>query len=337
MNIQTLNQLIAEDYIKVNKHPMADLFIYNYTATAQYERLWNEWTLACRGLIMDAEFNIVARPFPKFFNLEELVDASIPNELFEVYEKMDGSLGILYWIDNEALVATRGSFVSEQAIVATELLHTKYADSIPFLDKTKTYLFEIIYPENRIVLDYGTERKLVLLAIIDIQTGDEFPLEDIGFEIVKKYDGLNDLQKLKALEEDNREGFVVKFKNGYRLKVKFEEYQRIHKIVTQVSTLSIWEYIKEGQDLTPILEKVPDEFYEWVKATHAELLKNYAEIEVQAQKDFKVLENRKETALYFLTCEYPAILFKMLDNQEYSSIIWKLLKPVYQKPFADIP
>ena len=118
--------------------------------------------------------------------------------------------------------------------------------------------------------------------------------------------------------------------------MKFEEYQRIHKIVTQVSTLSIWEYIKEGQDLTPILEKVPDEFYEWVKATHAELLENYAEIEAQAQKDFKVLENRKETALYFLTCEYPAILFKMLDNQEYSSIIWKLLKPVYQKPFADI-
>ena len=343
MNIQTLQQLITEDYIKVNKHPTADLFIYNYTATAQYERLWNEWTLACRGLIMDAEFNIVARPFPKFFNLEELVDVSIPNEPFEVYEKVDGSLGILYWVDNEALVATRGSFVSEQAIVATELLNTKYADSIPFLDKTKTYLFEIIYPENRIVLDYGTERKLVLLAIIDTQTGDEFPVETFyktslhktSLPIVKKYDGLNDLQQLKALEEDNREGFVVKFKSGYRLKVKFEEYQRIHKIVTQVSTLSIWEYIKEGQDLTPILEKVPDEFYEWVKATHAELLKNYAEIEAQAQKDFRVLENRKETALYFLTCEYPAILFKMLDNQEYSSIIWKLLKPVYQKPFAE--
>ena len=337
MNIQTLQQLIAEDYIKVNKHPMADLFIYNYTATAQYERLWNEWTLACRGLIMDANFNIVARPFPKFFNLEELIEVSIPNEPFEVYEKMDGSLGILYWIDNEVFIATRGSFVSEQALVAAELLNTKYADSILFLDRTKTYLFEIIYPENRIVLDYGTERKLVLLAIIDTQTGDEFPLEDIGFETVKKYDGLNDLQKLKALEEDNREGFVVKFKNGYRLKVKFEEYQRIHKIVTQVSTLSIWEYIKEGQDLTPILEKVPDEFYEWVKATHADLLKNYAEIEAKAQKDFKVLENRKETALYFLTCEHPAILFKMLGNQEYSSIIWKLLKPVYQKPFADIP
>jgi tRNA splicing ligase len=336
MNIKTLQQLIAEDYIKVNKHPSADLFIYNYTATAQYEQVWNEWTLACRGLIMDGDFNIVARPFAKFFNLEELSDVTIPNESFEVFEKLDGSLGILYWIDNEAYIGTRGSFVSEQAIVATELLQTKYAASIPLLDKTKTYLFEIIYPENRIVVHYGDERKLVLLAIIDTASGEELPLEDIGFEIVKKYDGLNDLQKLKALEEDNREGFVVKFKNGFRLKVKFEEYQRIHKIVTQISNLSIWEYVKGGQDLTPILEKVPDEFYDWVKATHAKLLADFAEIEAQAKKEFKVLGNRKETAFYFLTCQYPTILFKMLDNQDYSPIIWKLLKPVFQKPFADI-
>jgi RNA ligase len=341
MNIQNLQQLIADDYIKVNKHPSADLFIYNYTATAQYEQVWNEWTLACRGLIMDGGFNIVARPFAKFFNLEELThDQLIPNESFEVYEKMDGSLGILYWIENaecrpKAFIATRGSFVSEQAIVATELLQTKYVASIPLLDKTKTYLFEIIYPENRIVVHYGDERKLVLLAIIDTASGDELPLEDVGFEIVKKYDGLNDLHKLKALEEDNREGFVVKFKNGFRLKVKFEEYQRIHKIITQVSNLSIWEYVKEGQDLTPILEKVPDEFYDWVKATHAKLLADYAEIEAQAKSEFKVLESRKETAFYFLTCQYPTVLFKMLDNQDYSPIIWKLLKPVFQKPFAD--
>jgi tRNA splicing ligase len=350
MNIKTLQQLISDDYIKVNKHPSADLFIYNYTATAQYEQVWNEWTLACRGLIMDADFNVIARPFPKFFNLEEYNSPLTPRggileEIpplgvrglpFEVYEKLDGSLGILYYIDNQACIASRGSFVSEQAIAATELLQTKYADSIPLLDKTKTYLFEIIYPENRIVVHYGDERKLVLLAIIDTASGDEFPLEDIGFEIVKKYDGLNDLYKLKALEEDNKEGFVVKFKSGFRLKVKFEEYQRIHKIVTQISNVSIWEYVKEGKDLTPILEKVPDEFYAWVKATHAKLLADYAEIEAQAKSEFKVLENRKETAFYFLTCQHPTILFKMLDSQDYSPIIWKLLKPVFQKPFADI-
>jgi T4 RnlA family RNA ligase len=344
MNIKELNQLIADGYINVNKHPNADLYIYNYSQKAQYERLWNDWTLACRGLIMDKDYNIVARPFQKFFNLgelesESLIGGNIPPSgvrgLFEVYEKMDGSLGILYWIDNQCFIATRGSFISEQAQVATEMLHTQYAEVIPLLDKSKTYLFEIIYPENRIVLDYGNERKLVLLAIIDTKTGLENELQDIGFEVVKRYDGLNDLSKLKELEEENKEGFVVKFKDGYRLKVKFDEYQRLHRIVTQVSNQDIWEFLKDDKDFAPLLDRVPDEFYDWVKETKAQLLEKYSEIEAEAKKDFKVLENRKETALYFLQCQYPAVLFKILDGQNYNEVIWKMIKPDYQKPFAD--
>jgi RNA ligase len=335
MNTKELNQLIADDYINVNKHPNADLYIYNYSQKAQYDRVWNEITLACRGLIMDANYQVIARPFQKFFNLGEFENQIVPNESFEVFEKMDGSLGILYWIENKPHIATRGSFVSEQSKVATEMLYTQYAEVIPLLDKSKTYLFEIIYPENRIVLDYGNERKLVLLAIVDTETGIENELDNIGFETAKRYDGLNDLSKLKQLEEENKEGFVVKYKNGYRLKVKFDEYQRIHRIVTQVSTLNIWEYLKEGQDLLPILDRVPDEFYDWVKATYAQLLEKYSEIEAQAKLDFKMLENRKETALYFQTCKFPAVMFKMLDGQNYEQTIWKMIKPDYQKPFAD--
>jgi tRNA splicing ligase len=344
MNTKQLNQLIADNYIIVNKHPTADLYIYNYSQKAQYDRVWNEITLACRGLILDGNYQVVARPFQKFFNLGEHENQEIPNEPFEVFEKMDGSLGILYWLDDKPYIATRGSFTSEQSEVATEMLHTQYADMIPLLDKSKTYLFEIIYPENRIVLDYGNERKLVLLAIVDTQTGEETHVETLPatssdksyFPIVKRYDGLNDLSKLKELEEDNKEGFVVRFKSGYRLKVKFDEYQRIHRIITQVSTLNIWEYLKAGQDLLPILDRVPDEFYGWVKSTHAKLLKNFAEIEAQAKLDFKVLEDRKTTALYFQTCQYPSVLFKMLDEQPYDQLIWKIIKPDYQKPFVDM-
>ncbi|MCU0470068.1 MAG: T4 RnlA family RNA ligase [Arcicella sp.] len=343
MNTQQLHQLVTDGYIMVNKHPSADLYIYNYTAQTQYEGRWNDVTLACRGLILDGNNQVVARPFPKFFNLEELSNEVIPRESFEVFEKMDGSLGISYWIDIQAFIASRGSFTSEQALEATQMLHTQYAEVIPSLDKSKTYLFEIIYPENRIVVDYGNERKLVLLAIIDTQTGEETNVETLSvtssdkpyFPIVKRYDGLNDLSKLKALEEDNKEGFVVRFKNGFRLKVKFEEYKRIHKIVTQVSNVSIWEHLKDGQTLTPILDRVPDEFYDWVKMTHAKLMADFQAVEQQAKQDFKVLPTRKETALYFLTCQYPAVLFKMLDGQPYDQVIWKILKPDYQKPFAN--
>jgi RNA ligase len=349
MNITALQQLIAEDYIKVQKHPTAPLYIYNYTPKTQYDRVWNELTLACRGLILDEEFNIVARPFGKFFNLGEMENQVIPNEPFEVFEKLDGSLGILYWHEGKPFIASRGSFSSEQALVATEMLHTKYAHVIPQLDPTKTYLFEIIYPENRIVVDYGAERKLVLLAVIDTQTGIDLIVEtphrrtenfaslrEGGFDIVKRYDGLKDLHLLKTLEEENKEGFVVRFQSGYRLKVKFEEYQRIHRIVTGVSNVSIWEYLKAGQDLTPILEKVPDEFYDWVKETHAGLLAQFAEIEAICKADFRILETRKDTALYFQTCRYPAVLFKMFDQKPYDEVIWKQLRPVFQKPFGPL-
>jgi len=337
MDKNILNQMIAEKYVKVQKHPTQELYIYNYTAKAQYENIWNECTLNCRGLILDADGEILARPFPKFFNMGEREDEVIPNEPFEVYEKMDGSLGILYWLDGEACIATRGSFQSEQSVRATQMLHTSYADTIPKLDKSLTYLFEIIYPENRIVVDYGKREDLVLLGIVHTKTGEELPLQDVGFPIVKRYDGVQDLSELQALEEDNKEGFVVRFESGYRLKVKFEEYVRIHRIVTQVSSVNIWEYLKTGQAMTELLERVPDEFYDWVKATKEQLEANYQDIENQAKVDFKTLATRKDTAMYFKTCQYPQVMFAMLDGKPYDQIIWKMLRPEYERPFKSVP
>ena len=337
-DIDLFREMIDEKYVMEKKHPTEELFIYNYTAKTQYDRIWNECTIQSRGLILNADGEPVARPFPKFFNLGEIENQHIPNEPFEVYEKMDGSLGILYWWNDKAHIATRGSFNSEQAVKATEMLYMTYAHTLARLDKKLTYLFEIIYPENRIVVDYGKEEKLVLLAIIDNKTGAELPLEDVGFPIVKRYDGVHDLTKLKALEEDNKEGFVVKFKSGYRLKVKFEEYVRIHKIITQVSSVSIWEYLKTGQALDEILERVPDEFYEWVRATKNQLLADYQEIEQQAKQDFKTFDTRKETAMYFQTCKYPRVMFAMLDGKAYDQFIWRMLRPTYERPFksADV-
>ena len=329
-----LQEMIAEKYVIVKQHPTAELFIYNYTAKAQYEQIWNNCTLQCRGLILNTDGAPVARPFRKFFNLGEIEEQHIPNEPFEVYEKMDGSLGILYWLGDEARIATRGSFISEQAHKATEMLHSTYAHTLPHLDKNRTYLFEIIYPQNRIVVDYGATEKLVLLAVIDTQTGDELPLEDIGFPLVKRYDGIADINKLQSLEEDNKEGFVVKFQAGYRLKVKFEEYVRIHRIVMQVSSVNIWEYLKTRQPLDEILERVPDEFYDWVKATKQQLLTDYQRIEQQSKQDFKTFDTRKETAMYFKTCQYPQVLFAMLDDKSYDQIIWKMLRPIYERPFV---
>lgn len=327
-NIQRLSD---QGYLHIQKHPEAELYIYNYSQKTQYEGFWNEITLQCRGLILDAQGNPVARPFAKFFNLGERPGELLPDEPFEVFDKLDGSLGILYRLDGKPYIASRGSFTSEQAQEATRLLYEKYAHAVPLLQEGFTYLFEIIYPENRIVVNYGTERALHLLAVIDTATGTEHEPQDIGFPLAEKFHGIRDIATLKERNTENREGFVIRFRNGFRVKVKFEEYLRLHRIVTGVSNLSIWEMLHDGIPQDELLEQVPDEFYHWVKETIQQLQTQYRAIETQSRNDFRILNTRKETALYFQTCKYPSVLFYMLDQKKYAPLIWKMVRPAYRK------
>lgn len=143
LNAEEILKLVDEGYLIMNKHPTEDLFILNYSKTAQYEQYWNEYTLMCRGLVVDVDFNVVARCMKKFFNLEEHNKSEIPSDLpFEAYEKMDGSCIYLFNYNNKWIATSRGSFTSEQAIKANEMLKRK---NLNILNKNKTYMFEIIY------------------------------------------------------------------------------------------------------------------------------------------------------------------------------------------------
>lgn len=342
IDLEKVNQLVAEGYITKRSHPSGELVIYNYTAKAQYDRLWTAETLQCRGLIVDSNGAIAARPLPKFFNLQEY-QGTLPAEPFEVYEKLDGSLGILYWYLDQPYIASRGSFNSDQAIKANQLLQT-YSSAIPLLDRQLTYLFEIIYPSNRIVVDYGEMEALVLLAVIETESGIEHDLTEfshLGFPIAKKYDGIKDIQAIAKLEEQNKEGFVIRFEQGLRLKFKFAEYVKLHRILTQVSSKVIWEMLRDNMPFEDILERVPDEFYNWVKETKASLIAQYQQIEASAKADFDRIvamvdrSDRKEMAKHILTCPHHTILFSLLDGKDYSDYIWRSIKPAHEKPFMD--
>lgn len=123
IGLDTLEQLVTQRLITKRSHPNGQLFIYNYTAKAQYENIWTPETLQARGLIFNSYGNLIACPFPKFFNLGEHKN-TLPLEPFEIYEKLDGSLGILYFFEDMPYIATRGSFDSVQASKANEMLPT---------------------------------------------------------------------------------------------------------------------------------------------------------------------------------------------------------------------
>lgn len=356
-DLNILNEYIEKGLLEKNPHPTLPIDIYNYSRECQFSQAWDDITLNMRGTVLDRYGNVVARTFPKFFNMEEHKPEEIPNEEFEVFEKMDGSLGILFNYDGEWHLATRGSFVSDQAIKGKEILSRyRYDKLIPGF----TYLFEIIYPENRIVCDYGYE-DLVMLAVIDNKDGYELRIHDnsihlegirftnlynnLGFKIVKKYDGVLDYKKLKSIIEDNAEGFVIKFKSGFRMKIKGEEYVRLHRLLTNFSNVDIWELLKDGRDLGDFLDRVPDEFDLWVRGIIDELRMKYAVIEKSAYElyddffdkrpGFPKDAGKKEFALWTREQEkhLQGILFSIYDGKTYSDAIWKMIRPTYQKPF----
>ena len=141
MDLSALNRYYEDGLLYKQVHPTLPLTIWNYTEKVQYSGLWDEITLSCRGLVTDNIGNIVARPFKKFFNLEEGKHTPTPD--FEVFEKMDGSMGIIFKYSGETIFATRGSFISEQSKWMSDFATTyNYQDII--VDGF-TYLFEIIY------------------------------------------------------------------------------------------------------------------------------------------------------------------------------------------------
>jgi len=357
VELSKLRQLEKEKLISIQQHPTLPLLIHNYTQFCQFDRAWNDLTTMCRGLITDLEGNVVSRPFRKFFNLAEHEgeDSKLPpidwRQPFVCTEKMDGSLGILYPTPDGPVLATRGSFTSDQAIRGTEIFRRKGYDKHPYAPEM-TYLFEIIYPENRIVLDYGDMEDLVLLDVIETERG-----ESVSYEMLKKigerigcpvveYLPLS-AETIQKLEESfgltkggEEEGVVVRFVSGQRVKVKYAEYCRLHKLITGVNARHIWEHLMLGQSLDDLVDKVPDEFMEWVQKTVAELKGAFEERRVHAMGVFAGIKerlgdaNRKEFALEFVKHEgLTSILFQLLDGKDPSLLIWKALKPASISPF----
>lgn len=359
-DLDILNGYIVKGLVVRQDHPTLPLSIYNYSRTCQYDSMWDEITLACRGLILDNEGNVVASSFAKFFNYEELLwPNKIPEKGDYVYvqEKVDGSLGTLFYYNDEWHLATKGSFTSEQAVKGMEIIKSKY--NLRAFMTDMVYICEIIYPENRIVVDYKGKEKVVFLSVTS--KGEE--LHWTTAQAVFKASGIpkKDLVKteqhfvfgpelyrsLKARNEVNKEGFILRFQPGnFRMKIKFEEYVRLHRILTGFSSKDIWELMMSGEDLEPFLERVPDEFDKWVRNQISNFKYAFFQISERAGKlhdgfrygkygDVYPEPTKKEFAEFVMKQQeiLRPVMFAMWDGRPYEHIIWKLMKPKYEKPF----
>jgi RNA ligase len=357
LNFDLFKRMLDEGYLRSQVHPKyPELAIFNYTEAAQFDRVWNDATNKCRGLILrlgngvlseDAE--VVARPFNKFHNLNteyvpETMEANLPNEAPLVTTKLDGSMGVVYMYDDEWRVATRGSFDSDQARWASAWYAQHQLACAASWPADVTPVCEVIYSANRIVVDYDFEG-LVLLSIIDNETGAELPRAEVemyatlnNLPVVPKFD--KTLAECAAENTANEEGYVLTYSNGVKVKVKFEEYVRLHRILTGLNPKTVWEMLSQGQSeaIEKLLAdpKMPVTFVAWLRDVATELTAKYAEIEREAQAVFAARPAssvRKDQAMYFTQSPYRAILFQMLDGKSYAETIWDRIKPKILRTF----
>lgn len=370
-----LDKAIADGFVSARKHPDAKipLTILNYTHKATIEDVWNEVTKRCRGLIYNHHNNnIVSRPPVKFWNIN---DAKYP-ETGEAYltanyrkrppaivEKLDGSMGVLwnYSVDGWNTIygiATRGSFESEQSQWATEWLrHRNKEIGFAVFDNNHTYVGEIIYPENRIVVNYGFQG-WVPFSIVDTTTGYELDPKSVArwsrqnmFRPARHF-YFNWKDSLKQNRE-NEEGYVLTFhlpasiggnwRAIHRVKVKFENYCRLHKILTGFNPKDVWDMLSNEKPFAPLLtDDIPEHFKNWLLKWKMQLEADYLHLETEAKVAYcKVLAcahaERKDAAQYVLT-EFPnvsSIVFAMMDGKDYKDMIWKRLKPLGTDVFRE--
>lgn len=373
LDTAALDDLIAHHYIRERSHPTLPLAILNYTAKTQAERRWTRETELCRGLIVDASTgDIVSRPFRKFFNIGERPGQAIPDETFVAYEKVDGSLGISYPAgDGRIAIATRGSFTSPQARRATDLLHRRYPGAASGMQEHPeyTFLFEIVLPENRIVVDYGATEELVLLAVVNRQTGREVPLPELAqtnwthhfrWPTTWEYPSLDAaMDAVEGPDFSGAEGVVVRFASGLRLKIKREEYKRLHRIVTGLTPRRIHEMLAKDSATTiaRLFIGTPEGFQDWARPIVLGLRKEHEALLTRAHAEYErimglvLLElnvrpgfafhdattrasiQRAHFAAHATKTTIPDLLFSLYDGRSPSAAAWKRLRPAAADPF----
>jgi RNA ligase len=128
------------------------------------------------------------------------------------------------------------------------------------------------------------------------------------------------------------------------MKIKGEEYLRLHKIMTNLSTTAVWEILSSGGNIDDILKDVPDEFYKKIKSYVSTLNYGYYQYYNQLGKAYdyfrfgkygdKEVEPTKKEFAEYIKDKHPiakSIMFAMWDGKDYDKIIWKALKPEYKK------
>lgn len=199
-----------------------------------------------RGLILERDtWRVVAYPFKKFFNFGEAYADEIDWESAVVETKEDGSLIKVYFYDGEWRVGTNGTIFAENAELNAgpyknfrqlfDAAAEKCGLDFSRLNRYYTYIFELCSEFNQVVCPQS-EMRLIHIGTRNNRTFQEVEA-DIGIPHPQRYalSSLEDCIAMAKTFDFTKEGFVVKDKNYNRIKVKSEDYVRVHRLANNGS------------------------------------------------------------------------------------------------------
>lgn len=245
--------------------PFADLIVLSYSPITELQSLWEKYPVLrnFRGLIIDKEGNIVARPF----NKTHKAGVELPLEKLEitpdkVFEKANGSMGICYFWEGEWRIATKFSFDNDGYTKPASVMLQQMNTAV--LKPENTYLFEIILPEDSHIVDYHGEKQLVLLNSRNKETGAEMSWDEVkqtaenlgcrtAMDLTEKFPGMTIAEIYKFAQKSgnlhNLEGLMAQYVDNttgekITVKVKTREYDDRKFVRDRMD----WEKLLESYD-----------------------------------------------------------------------------------------
>lgn len=340
LNLQTFirenenwRELISEKPYCIKVTEKEDLVCFKYS---QIDSDFNEPLVReCRGIILEKDtWNVVAYAFNKFFNFGESYADEIDWASARVLEKVDGSLIKVYYY-NGWRIGTNSTIDADDAKLLAPPYETfmdlfSAAADICGLDYNKldphyTYIFELRSPYNKVVVPYEDIR------IIHIGTRNNITCEevevDIGIEKPKQYmlSSLDDCIAMAATFDFTKEGFVVVDKNYHRVKVKSEDYVRVHRLANNGSiTLERAIDLIRMNELEEFLVYCP-KYTDFINDVRHRFNKFYSDIYFNVNMaliEKMDCETRKDFAAVAKTFKYPMVWFKVYDTKSFDIDAW---------------
>jgi len=312
--LNSLQNYIDNDLLKVKRYSYDDqndkfyedefgkYGVINYTVKTQFKRLWDDLSEKCRGIVVNLENgDIINNVMPKFFNYGEPGNENISGPAY-VTEKYDGSMVSVSVYDGILFVASRSTLNNYVTDIAREIIKEKnYKFSEDY-----TYMFELITPRDKHIVNYDFE-DLVLLCVRSnhnkaLYTVNEFSkwtgrkIKYLKIEDIKAF--IEDVKNSPNVDNSSvKEGYVLVLPGDKRVKVKYEQYCVLHKLLSDLSPKFVFESLSLKSfdewasedfvnnaclDILRLCQDFPDEQYKLLEEVITYLKSQYDKIYLSA-------------------------------------------------------